>query len=285
MRFAIFTPNFGSYSDPKIMAGLAREAEDAGWDGFFIWDHMFWNFPDVQPIGDSWTILAAIATATERLRLGPLITPLARRRPWNLAREAVTLDALSSGRLVLGVGIGGDWFGDYSTFGQPADDRTHAEMLDEGLDVITGLWSGDPFTYDGRHYHVKEARFSPTPVQQPRIPIWVAGRWPNKRPARRAARWDGIVAEGRDGAMTPDDVREMVARIRSQRTSNAPFDVTYCGETDDLDPSGTAATLATYAEAGVTWWLENIQDERGTPALMRQRIRQGPAGHKNTAFL
>jgi alkanesulfonate monooxygenase SsuD/methylene tetrahydromethanopterin reductase-like flavin-dependent oxidoreductase (luciferase family) len=285
MRFAIYTPNFGSFSDPRAMAELAREAEDAGWDGFFVWDHMFWNFPEIQPVGDAWTILAAMATATQRIKLGPLVTPLARYHPWVLARQAVTLDALSNGRLVLGVGIGGDWFGDYSSFGQPVDDRTHAEMLEEGLDVLSGLWSGEPFSYDGRHYHLKEARFSPTPVQQPRIPIWVAGRWPNKRPARRASRWDGIVAEGREGALKPGDVKEMVAYIRSHRTDRAAFDVTYCGETDSLDPPGEAAMLSSYADAGVTWWLENVQDQRGAPTQMRQRIRQGPPRMEDTAHL
>jgi alkanesulfonate monooxygenase SsuD/methylene tetrahydromethanopterin reductase-like flavin-dependent oxidoreductase (luciferase family) len=276
MRFAIYIPNFGSYSDAKLMAELAHEAEASGWDGFFLWDHMFWNWPETQRVADPWIVLSAIAVATRRIIIGPLVTPLARHRPWNLARRAATLDELSNGRLVLGVGIGGDWFGDYSCFGEPADDQTHAELLEEGLDVLSGLWSGEPFSYDGRHFHIKEAHFLPTPVQQPRIPIWVAGRWPNKRPARRAARWDGIVAEGRDGAMTPADIKEMVAYTRSYRTDYTPFDVTYCGETEGLDPAGDAAMLAGYAEAGVTWWLENIQDQRGTPAQMRQRIRQGP---------
>src|SRR4051794_25907043 len=229
MRFAIYTPNFGSYSDPRAMAEMAREAEGAGWDGFFVWDHMFWNWPETQSVADPWILLAAMASATQRITLGPLITPLARHRPWNLAREAVTLDHLSGGRLVLGVGIGGDWFGDYSTFGEPADDKTHAEMLEEGLDVLVGLWSGEPFSYSGRYYHVKDARFVPGPVQQPRIPIWVAARWPNMRPVRRAARWDGIVAERRDGTLTAGDVKEMLAYIRSNRTGYAPFDVTYCG--------------------------------------------------------
>ena len=276
MRFAIYTPNFGTYSDPSVMAALAHEAEDAGWDGFFIWDHVFWSWPETQLMGDPWVLLAAMAAATRRITLGPLVTPLPRHRPWNLARQAATLDRFSGGRLVLGVGIGGDWFGDYTCFGEPADDKTHAEMLDEGLDVLAGLWSGETFNYEGRHYHIKDALFWPTPAQQPRIPIWVAGRWPHRKPARRAARWDGMVAEGRDGALTPGDVRELTTYIRANRTGYAPFDVTYVGETDGIDPAGEAATLAAYAQAGVTWWLENVQDQRGTPTQMRQRIRQGP---------
>src|SRR5215218_8071647 len=205
MKYAIHAPNFATYSDPRALAELAHEAEDAGWDGFFLWDHVFWKVPQPEPVADTWTVLAAMAALTTRIMLGPLITPLPRRRPWTVARQAVTLDHLSGGRVVLGVGIGGDWFGDYSTFGEPAGDREHGEMLDEALAVITGLWTGEAFSYSGRHYTVKEAHFVPRPVQQPRIPIWVAGVWPNKKPFRRAALWDGVAAEARDdvGYLTP----------------------------------------------------------------------------------
>ncbi len=275
MRFGLSIPNFSEYSNPRMLVDIAREAEDAGWDGVFLWDHMLWL--GSQPVGDTWTALTAIAMATERIKLGPMITPVPRYLPWRLAREAVTLDHLSAGRLVLGVGIGGDWFGDYSAFDQPTDDKTHAEMLDEGLAVITGLWSGEPFSFEGRYFRISNAQLLPRPLHQPRIPIWVAGMWPNKRPFRRAARWDGVVPEGRDEkVLTPGDYRELLAFITEHRTDDGPFDVTHLGETVGSDPAQATALTASYAEAGVTWWLEGIYGRRGPLEEMRERVRQGP---------
>ena len=189
MRFGLYIPCYGDYADPHRMSELARQAEEAGWDGLFISDHLQfqWLTPSPQPVGDPWILLTAMAMSTQRIRLGILVTPLARRRPWKLAREAVTLDHLSAGRLILGVGIGGDWLGEYSAFGEPADDHLHGEQLDEGLQVVAGLWSGAPFSFHGAHYHIRDVQFLPPPVQQPRIPIWIAGGWPRKRPFRRAA--------------------------------------------------------------------------------------------------
>jgi alkanesulfonate monooxygenase SsuD/methylene tetrahydromethanopterin reductase-like flavin-dependent oxidoreductase (luciferase family) len=280
MKFAIHIPNFASYSDPRAVAGLAHEAEDAGWDGFFLWDHLFWKRPQSEPVADPWTVLAAIAAGTERIRFGPLITPLPRRRPWTVARQATTLDHLSGGRLVLGVGIGGDWHGDYSAFGEPAGDKEHGEMLDEALEIITGLWSGEPFSYSGAHYSVQDAQFLPRPVQQPRIPIWVAGVWPNKKPYRRAARWDGVAAEARDdlGHLKPSDFNEITAYIKEHRTAEGPFDVTHIGRTPGDDRAAAAAIVAPYAEAGVTWWLEHVHDQQETLEELRPRVRQGPPG-------
>jgi alkanesulfonate monooxygenase SsuD/methylene tetrahydromethanopterin reductase-like flavin-dependent oxidoreductase (luciferase family) len=277
MKFAIHAPNFSTYSDPQAMVDLAREAEDAGWDGFFLWDHIFWKVPSPQPVADTWTLLAAMASRTSRIILGPLITPLPRRRPWTVARQAATTDHLSGGRVVLGVGIGGDWFGDYSAFGESPDDAAHGEMLDEALAIIAGLWSGAPFSFAGKHYRVHEAQFLPRPVQQPRIPIWVAGNWANRKPFRRAAQWDGVAAEARGGAtLTPQDFVDLLAFVREHRTSEGPFDVTHIGRTPGDDPAAAAGIVAPYAEAGVTWWLERIGDRQDTLAEMRPRVRQGP---------
>jgi alkanesulfonate monooxygenase SsuD/methylene tetrahydromethanopterin reductase-like flavin-dependent oxidoreductase (luciferase family) len=185
MQYALDLPPFGELADARALAALAHEAEDAGWDGFFIWDHI--QTEPSMPVADPWVALSALAMTTERIRLGALVTPLPRRRPWKLARETVTLDRLSNGRLILGVGIGSDhWHHELSTFGEPVDDQTRAAMLDEGLEVLTGLWSGEPFSHQGQHYTVQSARFLPMPVQSPRIPIWVAGIWPRKAPLRRA---------------------------------------------------------------------------------------------------
>ena len=274
MRFAINVPNFGAYSDGRALAELAREAEAAGWDGFFLWDHMGADWP--ASTADPWVLLAAMAMTTQRIRLGTLVTPLPRRRPWKLARETVTLDRLSEGRLILGVGIGSDFAREYSAFGEAADDKLHGAMLDEALAVLVGLWSGEPFSYTGQHYTVREARFQPTPSQTPRIPIWVAGVWPNKAPFRRAARWDGVVPLGRgDQTMKPDEIRAMLAFTRDLRASAEPLDVAIAGYTGHLEAAAATALLDEYAEAGLTWWQEGFLPG-DTLDDARRRIHAGP---------
>jgi alkanesulfonate monooxygenase SsuD/methylene tetrahydromethanopterin reductase-like flavin-dependent oxidoreductase (luciferase family) len=174
------------------------------------------------------------------------------------------------------VGIGGDWFGDYSAFGEPDDDKSHGEMLDEGLDVLAGLWSGEPFSYSGSHFKVSEVHFLPRPVQQPRIPIWVAGRWPNKKPFRRAAQWDGVVPlAAEEQELTPDEIRSLLAYTREHRAQDAPFDVVHAGRTRGDDPAADRAQVLPYAEAGATWWLENFNREDSAETV-RERIRKGP---------
>ena len=283
MHYGISVPIFGPYGDVHVLAALARDTEESGWDGFFVWDHI--TTPSAIPVIDPWIALAVIAATTERIRIGTCVTPLPRRRPWKVARETVTLDHLSHGRLIFGVGLG--FFPqEFEQFGEPADLKLRAAMLDEGLEVLTGLWRGEPFSYSGKHYQIKEALFLPTPVQSPRIPIWVAGTWPNKAPFRRAARWDGVVPmmEGASvfDKMSPDQVREMLAIIRQHRQSNSPFDVVHVGLTPDEDRTQDAKYVEPYAEAGVTWWMEEIHPTRwGTNdnwplEAMRQRILNGP---------
>lgn len=259
MRFAVYVPNFDTFGQVPIVVKLARAAEHAGWDGFFLWDHLL---PDDDsrdgPVADPWIALAAIASVTSRLRLGALVTPLPRRRPWKVARETVTLDHLSNGRLVVGAGIGGDWWREYSAVGEPTNQMIHGAMLDEGLDVLTGLWAGTPFTYRGTHYTVENACFLPSPQQTPRIPIWVAGVWPGTRPFRRAALWDGVVPVGRNGPLQPDDVRQMRDYIHRYRTTTTPFDIVVSGRLHELPPSDRATAIEDYATAGVTWWLESF---------------------------
>jgi alkanesulfonate monooxygenase SsuD/methylene tetrahydromethanopterin reductase-like flavin-dependent oxidoreductase (luciferase family) len=277
MRFGLYMPCYGEYADPHRMGDFARQAEIAGWDGLFISDHLLWLNPAPQPVGDPWILLAAMAMATRRIRLGTLVTPLARRRPWKLARETVTLDHLSEGRLILGTGIGGDWLGEYSAFGEPADDQRHGEQLDEGLQVLAGLWSGAPFSFQGAHYQIRDVQFLPTPVQQPRIPIWVAVGWPRKRPLRRAAQWDGVVPFKYDGLITPDDCREMLAQIREHRPGGEPFDITCYQSTVTEASEVDGELLARFAEAGVTWWLHGLDISLSIPfAKMLDRVQQGP---------
>jgi alkanesulfonate monooxygenase SsuD/methylene tetrahydromethanopterin reductase-like flavin-dependent oxidoreductase (luciferase family) len=271
MHFAINVPNFGSFGHPRIMAELAQDAEAAGWDGMFIWDHMLWTWPENYPVTEPWVTLGAMAMVTERIRLGPMVTPLPRRRPWQVARQAVTLDQLSNGRAILGVGIGGDWFGDYSRFGEPADDRTHGQQLDEALQVITGLWGSTPFSYIGQHYTIKETQFLPAPIQQPRIPIWVAGVWPGTKPFRRAAQYDGAapIPRGENTRLTPEDVAEMIVYIHQHRSAAEPFDIVLAG------PPLDAEQYAAFAQAGATWYQDGFMADDSVDHV-RAHIRRGP---------
>ena len=284
MRYGIYLPNFGPYGDARALAELARDAEAAGWDGFFIWDHI--AVEEHLPMVDPWVGLAAAAMSTSRIMLGATVTPLPRRRPWKLARETVSPDRLSGGRLIVGVGIGlgtGEW----DDLGEETDSRVRGAMLDEGLDVLTGLWTGQPFSYDGAYYTVKDAVFRPTPVQQPRIPVWVGGFWPNKAPFRRAARWDGVFPLYSDWQDSPERLAEVLAYTLAQRESDAPFDVIAMGTTPDATSAESSATVATYAAAGATWWLEVIapyrfgQEDLSQPwpvDTLRARVMQGPPG-------
>jgi alkanesulfonate monooxygenase SsuD/methylene tetrahydromethanopterin reductase-like flavin-dependent oxidoreductase (luciferase family) len=176
MQFGIHIPPFGPFSDLRALADFAAEAEQVGWDGFFLWDDVTFNPP--VTLADPWIALAAIALRTQRVRIGPLVTPLPRRRPHKLAREVITLDHLSAGRLILGVGSGGG-ADEFDNLGEASDAKVRGSMLDEGLEVLSGLWSGEPYSFEGAHYHVKAAHFLPRPVQVPRVPIWVAVVWPS----------------------------------------------------------------------------------------------------------
>jgi alkanesulfonate monooxygenase SsuD/methylene tetrahydromethanopterin reductase-like flavin-dependent oxidoreductase (luciferase family) len=276
MKFAFDTPQFGAFADPRLLAQLAHEAEDAGWDAFFLWDHIQVGWPDA--VADPWIALAAIAMATSRILIGPIVTPLYRRHPWKLAREAVTLDHLSGGRVVLGVGLGDDVFGEIRTFDGPMDSRTRAAMLDEGLEVVLGLWSAEKFSFAGKHYTIRDAQFLPAPLQKPRIPIWVAGTWPRKPPFRRAARFDGILPISGDieTQLTPSQVRDLVAFIKSVRTSNAPFEVIQSSETSGENADQDRTIVASYEEAGATWWFESRLPWRSSVEEVRARIRMGP---------
>jgi alkanesulfonate monooxygenase SsuD/methylene tetrahydromethanopterin reductase-like flavin-dependent oxidoreductase (luciferase family) len=277
MQFAIDLANFGPFSNPHLMAELAHEAEEAGWDGFFIWDHLTYHqagLPQPVTIADPWIQLSAIALHTNYLKLGTMVTPVPRRRPWKLARETVTLDHLSGGRLILGVGLGSDYFGEYGDFGENTDARTHGEMLDEGLAILTRLWSGEKFSYEGKHYHLSQVQFLPGPLQQPRIPIWVAGIWPHKKPFRRAAQFDGVYPQKSNG-LTPEDFREVLDYIHAQRTQTTPFDALAYGLTSGTDRAQDAAHVGSFAQAGATWWLEHFALHH-TFEQVHQRIHQGP---------
>jgi alkanesulfonate monooxygenase SsuD/methylene tetrahydromethanopterin reductase-like flavin-dependent oxidoreductase (luciferase family) len=281
MRYAVNMPNFAEYADARTVAALAADAEAAGWDGAFVWDHMVYARDERLPVADPWILLAAVALATERLRLGPMVTPLARRRPWKVARETVTLDHLSGGRLILGVGLGTPAADEYGTFGEPTGAAVRAAMLDEALEVLTRLWSGETVSFRGEHYRLDDVAFRPTPVQRPRIPILVAGVWPRRAPLRRAARFDGIVPVkvGDGGDLVPlsaDDLGELLAIVRAHRAGGGPFEVMVGGETPGDDPAAALAVVEPLAAAGMTWWSETLEPRRGDLPAMRERVRQGP---------
>ena len=305
MKFGLDLPNMRECSDPRLLADLAHEAEESGWDGVFIFDSLYiaWGPGEPPPTADPWIALAAMAMRTERVRLGPMIAPLSRRRPWKVARETVTLDHLSNGRLTLPVGLGTVEDGGYRNVGEELDRKKRAQMLDESLAILAGLWSGAPFSFQGEHYNVEEMAFLPKPVQKPRIPVWVVGAWPREKSMRRAIRWDGILpvvmppggpapepdmaAAGRKISehglaldITPAQVAEIRDYSERERESDAPFDIVLEGFSSGSRPEQAAETLAEYEEAGATWWIEGIWSWLYLPPHdiegLRRRIRQGP---------
>jgi alkanesulfonate monooxygenase SsuD/methylene tetrahydromethanopterin reductase-like flavin-dependent oxidoreductase (luciferase family) len=282
MHYAINIPNFGSGGDPRTLVELARRTEDAGWDGFFVWDHVLvdpsWN----AVIADPWVALAAIAGATERIRLGPMVAALPRQRPWMLARATVSLDRLSGGRLVLGVGLGWPSDAEFGHFGEETDVRRRAAMLDEGLAILDGLWRGEPFAFEGVHYRVAEATFLPRPLQEPRIPVWVGSLRPGpEAPLRRAARWDGFYPASDDAFVPLEVFARDVSRVRELRAAagigpEVPYDISAGGSTPTDDPAAAAATVAGFEAAGATWWQEIVSDWLGGLDEIRARIDAGP---------
>jgi alkanesulfonate monooxygenase SsuD/methylene tetrahydromethanopterin reductase-like flavin-dependent oxidoreductase (luciferase family) len=277
IRFGVFLPNFGPFGHASVLGDLAVAAEQHGWEGFFIWDHILFQETPSQDVVDPWVALTTIALRTQRLRIGALMTPLARRRPWKVARETVSIDQLSGGRLTFGAGLGFPPRAEFELFGEESDDRIRARKLDEGLAILDGLWTGEPFSFQGEHFQIEETRFLPRPVQQPRPPIWIAGWWPHKPPLRRAARWDGVFSELVMGALpSPDQLREILAYVNEYRDSPNPFDACLNGYTE-TDSTRAAETVGPYAEAGLTWWLERIDPERrNSVAETLERIEAGP---------
>lgn len=254
---------------------LARAAEAAGWDGVFTWDGI--HLGDEMEVHDPWVLMSAFAMVTDRVRIGAIIQPLARRRPWKVAREAVTLDHVSNGRLVLCVGLGALDDSGWGRVGEPTDRRARAERLDETLQILTGLWTGEPFGFQGQHYAFEPMAFRPTPVQQPRIPIWVVGAWPSERSMGRAARYDGLlphVVGG--GALNPDRIAEMREWVAERRALDG-FEIVVEGTTSAADPQAARAEARRWAEAGATWWIESDWESFDS-SVARRRIEAGPPG-------
>ncbi len=279
MHYGFIIPN----GDVRTIAELAYEAEAAGWDGVFIPDCIYIDSVSdpVMPDFDPWVTLAAMAMRTERVRLGTMLTPVSRRRPWKLAREVATLDQLSNGRMILPVGLGALDDAGFTRVGETIDRKTRAQMLDEGLAILAGLWSGSPFSYSGEHYQMQEMTFLPPPIQSPRIPIWVVGAWPRMKSMRRVLNWDGLLPNklNEDGTLaeiTPEDIREMKSYIDDQRTATTPFDIIWEGRTSGENLEQAAAIVRPWADAGATWWMEAMWSVPNGPDDVRARIKQGP---------
>lgn len=274
MRYGISLPITGFDNDIQSVVELACLAEKSGWDGLLIEDYILYYAGDGS-VFDPWLTLTAVALRTQRILLSISVTPLPRRRPWKVAREALTLDHLSNGRFILGLRAGGPDDGSFTHFGEVTDMYTRAEMLDEGLDIIVGLLGGEPFHYSGKHYQVQETVFLSSTAQKPRIPIWIGVLWPRKGPLRRAARTDGFLPikvgpDGRYNLPTPEDVRAIKHDIEHLRPPQTTFDIVIGGE---VDRSHTHAHIQAFEEAGATWWVEFL---KGSFEEQHQRVLLGP---------
>lgn len=278
VRFGLGVPNGGDFADPLRLATLAHEAELAGWDGFFLWDHVI-RRPPWQPMVDPWVTLGAVATSTEQIVFGPMVTPLARRRVSVVARQSVTLDRLSGGRLRLGVGLGAP-DDEFTRFGEEADALVRARKLDESLEVLEQLWSGETVEYRGEHVVADGVRFEPTPVGG-RIPVWVAGGWPGGPPFRRAARFDGVWPISPAGrALTVDEFAECVATVRRHRAAlgraTDPFDACFVDRSPTPLDAATTERIERLVAVGMTWWIDSLDDPTIPFEHHRARVLAGP---------
>ena len=281
MRFAIEFAGAGATADPRILGELANIAEESGWDGVFLEDYVVHHKRPGMPTCDSWIALAAMAMRTHGVRLGTEVTALPRRRPWKLAREVATLDHLSKGRMVLGVGLGDVNDAGFAGVGEPTETSVRAQLVDESLAIIEGLWKGEPFSFSGRHYRLEEMTFLPKPLQQPRVPIWVGGGWPNPGLKRRAVRWDGVCAYIETGSFdkwedhSPRFVQDVKGLLEGAGRSPAGFDIVTGGRTRADDWEEDRAVISALDEAGATWWVEYV-DSKLELRAQQQAAARGP---------
>ena len=270
MQYGVALPTGGECGDPTFLVELAVSAEQTGWEGVFLEDYICYQGDPAAPTCDTWTALAAIAMRTSRVTLGIEVVALTRRRPWKVAREATTIDRLSEGRLVVGFGIGDQGDAGYTHFGEEIDTHVRAELLDEGLEIVAGLWRGEPFSFESRQFRVDTVTFLPAPVQTPRIPIWIGGGYPNPRAIERALRWDGSCMYRRSGGpLRGDDVREL-----RRRAGDRPWTQAVGGwpRREDLDEEREHRREV--AAAGADWWVEWI--EPADRETMRTAVARGP---------
>jgi Luciferase-like monooxygenase len=263
VQYGLALPTGGECGDPRLLVELAERAEASGWDGVFLEDYVCYQGDPAIPTCDTWVALAAMAMRTSRVRLGVEVVALARRRPWKVAREAAGIDQLSEGRMILGVGVGDAGDPGFGRFGEVTNDRQRAERVDEGLEILGGLWTGEPFSFQGAHYAIDEVTFLPKPVQEPRIPIWIGGGYPNPRAIERSLRWDGSCMYRREGGhLVADDVRDL--RLRA---GDREWTISVGGQVRRDDWDEEREQIAAVAAAGADWWVE------WTPPASRDDLR------------
>ncbi len=262
LKYGLSVANFGTYSDPARFVELARAAENADWEGVFVWDHL--AFAWGRPTADPWILLAAAACATERVLLGTLVTPLPRRRPHVVAVTVATLDRLSGGRVVFGAGLGGNKR-ELTAFGEETDEHVRAEKLDETLDLLRRWWDGERVTHRSSHYRVDDVAVTPKPLQV-HLPIWIGGD--SARARGRARRFDGWAPNVFDAHGMTVGPEQLTRRLEGLDRAEG-FDVVVQGYSDRTDPDA-------YARAGATWWLDSIHDQRGDFDAMLRRVGEGP---------
>lgn len=281
MRQGISISAVGPGGDPRTMAQLAAAAEDAGWDAVFLEDYIVYPGTQAPATYDPWLVLAAMAVATKTIRLGTLVTPITRRRPWKLAMEATTLDHLSDGRVILGLGAGEAAETSFAAVHESASQRDLAAKLDESLEILARLFEGTRLTFHGAHYRIDRLQLLPRPVQRPRIPIWVGGDWLLSGVRRRLTRWDGTCAyHGKPG--TPEsrpldagEVRDLRAWVERQREGGLNgYDICVGGRPRDTDLGREHEYLGSLAEAGATWWQE--WPGPGDASRVRRAVLAGP---------
>jgi alkanesulfonate monooxygenase SsuD/methylene tetrahydromethanopterin reductase-like flavin-dependent oxidoreductase (luciferase family) len=275
----------GLFADPALLAQLGAEAEGAGWDGVFVWDSLSvaMEDPRLLPACDPWIALGLIAVRTTRVTIGTMITPLSRRRPWVVAQETTTLDRLSGGRLVLPVGLGALDDAAFSKVNEEIERVRRAQRLDESLEILAGLWTGEPLTFEGEHFRVQDMVVLPGSSQKPRVPVWVVALWPRRKSMSRALRWDGMLpsverADGKHSDPTPQDIRNIREEIQGKVDS--AFELIVEIDTKDKEVQEASSLAAEYADAGTTWWLEPVwqwmYEHPGDIRPLRERIAQGP---------
>jgi alkanesulfonate monooxygenase SsuD/methylene tetrahydromethanopterin reductase-like flavin-dependent oxidoreductase (luciferase family) len=268
MRYGFIIPDMADATTNNIVE-LAHEAEAAGWDAIFFWDGD-WGF-------SPWITMAAMAVHTDHIRFGAILHPLAWRHPWLFARETASLDQLSKGRLIISIGLGAvneqEFARGRTRFGLPVDRKIRAQLLDEGLEVVNRLWSGNTVTFQGEHYHMEDFRLRPTPVQSPRIPIWAVGVWGRRKSMERVLRCDGILTHE---SAPIAEIQAIKAFAEQQRKLTSPFDIVMEADTRGDTPEQARAKVRDWAQAGVTWWVETMWSSESTVADARARIRQGP---------
>lgn len=277
MKFGFVLP-FGS---ARETAEAAKLAEQAGWDGLFVWEPV-WGI-------DAWVSMTAAAMVTQKIMLGTMLSPISRMRPWDLAGKAVTLDHLSNGRLTISVGLGAVDTG-FADFGEVTDRKARAELVDESIDILHGLWKGQPFTHDGKHYKIKENKFvhqPPKPLHHDRVPIWMVGALGHEKSMRRVLKCDGLLPTKLDPSSTgpvdkplfsPADLRDAIAWIKANRTATTPFDIVMEAPFG-ADPAKEAEIMAPWQEAGATWWIDSMwmaENNDDGKRKVRERIELGP---------